>query len=291
MSLVVAQVTEDGPRIVSDTRVGFDDARRPTFKTGTLKAIIVARKVTICFAGDVAIGLDGVRRFARRLRVRESLDDLLLDLRNLTSDSRRHVEFIVASAEAGSVLIRVRDGEIERNLHSAWIGDHDAFERFQEQRHKPIDSVRLKMMDQLPAGAKVMLTLGDALQAVIADPTIPSVDDFCVRTAAKQGEFNYLGETFIHVGRDITVGPGDNLIAKMAQPVEEGGYAVSVVEPAEPGTPALGLNFPRARLGMVYLPLEYDQAQVLQDVSPNDFARVVLDRFGVALSDPLLRNA
>jgi hypothetical protein len=48
----------------------------------------------------------------------------------------------------------------------------------------------------------------------------------------------------------------------MAHSVEEGGYAVSVVEPADPGTPALGLNLPRARLGMLYLPLEFDGAQV-----------------------------
>jgi hypothetical protein len=291
MSLVVAQATEDGPRIVSDTRVGFVDARRPSFKTGTLKAIVVTRKVTICFAGDVEVGLDGVRRLARRLRAGEPLDSLLPDLRKLTSGNRRSVEFIVVSAEAGSMLTRVRDGEIERNLHSAWIGDHDGFERFQEERHKPVDRLRLEMMDQLPPGAKVMLTLGNAMQAVVADPTIPSVDDFCVRIAAKEGEFNYLEQTFIHVGRDITVKPGDNLIGKMAQPVEEGGYAVSVVEPAETGTPALGLNFPRARMGMVYLPLEYDEAQVIQDVSPNDFAKVVLDRFGVAMRHPMLRHA
>jgi hypothetical protein len=77
MSLVVAQATEDGPRIVSDTRVGFLDGRRSNFKTGVLKAIVVTREVTVCFAGDVSIGLDGVRCFAKRLRAGEPLDDLL----------------------------------------------------------------------------------------------------------------------------------------------------------------------------------------------------------------------
>jgi hypothetical protein len=76
----------------------------------------------------------------------------------------------------------------------------------------------------------------------------------------------------------------------MAQSVGEGGYAVSVVEPLEPGTPALGLNFPRARLGMLYLPLEFDGAEVIEDVSPNDFAKVILERFGVAMKEPILRH-
>jgi hypothetical protein len=77
----------------------------------------------------------------------------------------------------------------------------------------------------------------------------------------------------------------------MAQPVEEGGFAVTVVEPTHPGTPALGLSFPRAHLGMVFLPLEYDQAQVIEGVSPNDYARVVQKRFGVAMKDPPMRYA
>jgi len=77
----------------------------------------------------------------------------------------------------------------------------------------------------------------------------------------------------------------------MAQPVEEGGFAVTVVEPAHPGIPALGLSFPRAHLGMLFLPLEYDQAQVIEDVSPNDYARVVQERFGVAMKDPPMRYA
>jgi hypothetical protein len=42
---------------------------------------------------------------------------------------------------------------------------------------------------------------------------------------------------------------------------------------------------------MVFLPLEYDQAQVIEDVSPNDYARVVQERFGVAMKDPPMRYA
>jgi hypothetical protein len=290
MSLVVAQATDEGPRIVSDTRVGFFHGQRPNFKTGTLKAIVVTREVTICFAGDVGAGLDGVRHFAKRLRAGDPLDDLLPPLRELTSDGRRRVEFIVASAKPGSMLTRICEGHIEGTLHVAWIGDDAAFERFQEERHKPVDGFRLRMMNQLPPGARAMSALDNAMEAVIEDSAIESVDDFCVRVAAKNGQFNYLEQSFIYVGRDITVKSGEDLISKMAQPVEEGGYAVSVVPPAKPGTPALGLNFPRARLGMIYLPLEYDGAQIFEDVSPNGFAKVVLARLGVAMSDPLLRH-
>lgn len=127
-------------------------------------------------------------------------------------------------------------------------------------------------------------------EANIGDSAIESVDHFCVRVSRREEGFQYLESTFIHVGREIDVQAGDDLISKMAQPVEEGGFAVSVVEPAEPGTPALGLMFPRARLGMLFLPLEFDYAQVIKDVSPNDYAHVVQERFGVAMNDPSLRH-
>jgi hypothetical protein len=133
-----------------------------------------------------------------------------------------------------------------------------------------------------------MARLQRAMQVVIDEPAIDSVGDFCVAATYKPNGFEYLGSTFIHVGRDIRVEPGENLISKMAQSVEEGGYAVSVVGPLEPGTPALGLNFPRARLGMLYLPLEFDGGQFISDVSPNDFPRAVLERFGVSMKDPML---
>src|SRR5438105_6934235 len=68
LSLVVAEATDAGPRIVSDTRVVFPEGPRSSFKTGTLKTVIITRDVTICFAGDVIAGLNGVRGFAKELR-------------------------------------------------------------------------------------------------------------------------------------------------------------------------------------------------------------------------------
>jgi hypothetical protein len=133
-----------------------------------------------------------------------------------------------------------------------------------------------------------MATLRRAMQAAIDGPDATSVGDFNVAVAYKPTGFEYLGSTFIHVGRDIQISSGDDLIGKMAQPVE-GGYAVSVVEPARPGVPALGLNSPRARLGMIYLPLEFDGAQVISDVSPNEFVKIVCERFVVAMKEPSLR--
>jgi hypothetical protein len=292
LSLVVAQASTDGPRIVSDTRVVLPHEQRPSFKQGTLKAIVIRRDLVVCFAGDVVAGLDGIREFAGELDRGRAVDDLLGMLQERTLDDRRVVEFILATDVPDAQLMRLQGGTLERNLESSWIGDHAAFERFQQARYAlTVDPLEAELDKQfaLPPSAKLMSVLQRAMAAVIADPPVQSVDDFCVSIAHKPTGFQYLESTFLHVGRDIELRPGDDLISRMAQPVEEGGYAVSVVEPEDPGMPALGLSFPRARLGMLYLPLKYEGATVIENVSPKDFPRIVFERFGVAMKQPPLR--
>ncbi|MEK7761439.1 MAG: hypothetical protein AAB433_07655 [Nitrospirota bacterium] len=289
MSLVVAQATDDGPRIISDTRVVFPDGPRSSFTTDTLKAVVVARDFTICFAGDVLAGLEGVREFAREIEMGQPVENLLPRLHELTLNRRRPVEFIVAQRSCQPQLTRISDGGIEHNLQTVWIGDQNGFERFQAERNKTLDSVGSLLENHLTPSGRVMNSLQRAMQAVIDDPTIESVGNFCIAVTCKSSGFQYLSSLFVHVGRDFHIEAGENIFPMMVQPVAEGGYSVSVVPPVEPGTPALGLNFPTARLGMVYLPLKFDGAEVIRDISPNDFVKAVKSHFGVAMEEPMLR--
>jgi hypothetical protein len=150
--------------VTADTRVVFSKGPRSSFKTGTLKAIVVARHVIICFAGDVLAGLEGVRGFARELGKGRPVDGLFPRLQELASDGRRIVEFIVADGRAGSQLTRVRNSGIECGLQSAWIGDQQGFERFQRERNRPTDSMSA-LESQLQPATRVMAILRRAMQA------------------------------------------------------------------------------------------------------------------------------
>lgn len=129
------------------------------------------------------------------------------------------------------------------------------------------------------------------MRAVVDNSSVPSVGDFCVSVAPDEGEFTYLASVFIYVGRDFSVSPGENIISRMIQPVHTGGYAVSIVEPEQRGIPAMALNFPTARIGMLYQPLVFDEAQIIKDVSPNNFVGVVYKQFGVKLKEPSIRSS
>ena len=98
MSLVVAESTDDGPRIVSDTRVTLPEteAGRPSFRRDTLKAIVLSREAVVCFAGDVDRGLRSVREAAVALASGEPPDSLVHILFESIQDTSKEVEFVVA---------------------------------------------------------------------------------------------------------------------------------------------------------------------------------------------------
>lgn len=136
MSLIVAENTEAGPRIASDTRVIFPNAERPSHQTGTLKAIALASDVAVCFAGDVAAGLEAVRSCATALQGGMSPTNLGDHVVPWTSSRWSDVEFIVAVGGVKPAIARVTAGHIEADLHVAWIGDQAAFESFQRHQNR-----------------------------------------------------------------------------------------------------------------------------------------------------------
>ena len=249
---------------------------------------MVSRDLAISFAGDVSIGLDAIRQSAKEIAAGATRGGVVQVLQVAASDGV--VEFIVAAAEPNTPLVRIRDTAVE-DLAVAWIGDHDAFEAFQSKRELYQQGPFPALLRSAPVPTQVMSELGDAMSNTIRDKRIGSVDDFCVRVASKDGAFNYNDDSFIYVGRDFQISDGNNVVSKMAQSVAEGGYSVSVVSPAHPGVAALGLSFPRARLGLVYLPLEHDEAQVIHDVRAIDFADVVQERLGIRFCEPMLRES
>ena len=288
MSLIVAQSSPQGPRIVSDTRVEFLNGRQSKIRIGTLKAVPVSPSLAICFAGNVELGLDAIRRSAELVSQGHSRSDVEELLRSSSTVENSSTAFLVTDATTHSQITKIEGGEVEPGLNTAWIGDFDAFEAFQLARHgRP--SPPEELSNSISEGAMLCSVLPDAMQYVINSTHFPTVGDFCATLVADQGTFMYLGSVFIHVGRDFTLDPNRELISQMVRPVSEGGYSVCVVEPEEPGTAALGLSFSKAHLATIYLPLVFDEAQVIEDVRPSDFPSRIFEQFGVRMKFPVLR--
>ncbi|MGB7543832.1 MAG: hypothetical protein WBM28_17665 [Burkholderiales bacterium] len=280
MSLVVAQATECGPRITSDIQVGRWDGRKTALKDGTLKAIVLSQWVTICFAGLVKQGLDAVREFAAGLNAGRAVDDLLPMLNRISATGA--VDFIVARRHRVEQLTRITENGVERRLPIAWIGDQHGFEQFQRARRKVSPEAQITSRP-----ASVMHELRAAMNTVIDDEAIVNVGGFEIAVANTQAGFEYLGSAYVHPGRDFTTPSAvDDLIPYMIQSAEEGGYTVCLVEPVLAGVPAAALYFPTGGVAMMFLPLQFDTAQVITGVRPTEFTKIVQDRFGIAMKPP-----
>jgi hypothetical protein len=289
MSLVVAEITASGPYIVSDTRVSFADLTNPSIRSGTLKAIVVNATTAICFAGDRMIGLAAVRDFERGIASGSDRGQLVSDLAARSANGSDSADFIIAESGTAPRLTRIREGIVEQDLPVTWIGDQLGFERFQEERAFQTSQLGFDSAGLRSDPAVLQSLLGRCMDAVIDDPGVPSVGEINVRICARRRDraLVYLEEAVLQINRDLPMKTGDNVGRRMAQPTSEGGYAAVVVPPMNPGTPALGLCFPIAHVGIMFLPLEFDSGQVILDVEPDAFSRVVFERFGVALTDPI----
>jgi hypothetical protein len=238
----------------------------------------------VCYAGVVENGVLGTRRAAQALAGGATVEDIAQVLAKFSSDGT--VDFLVATTGEQKSITRVRREGIESDLEHGWIGDHDAFSWYQKAR-LTIEPNAIAA-EIIPEDSMLLCQMDDAMQEVIRTPEVPGVDDFCIRVASFTGAFNYLAGLFTYVERDVELKDGDNLLSKMMLPAQDGGFTACIVAPEEPGTPAIGIHFPQARLTVLYMPLTHDEPELVRDTAGQDLPQVVQDRFGVRLSAPMV---
>jgi hypothetical protein len=286
MTLIVAAATEKGPRVLSDTHVLPSFGATPTYRTNALKAVILSPDTCVCFAGEVAAGLTGVRQASRHIEDGDTPAEVVAALQRVIDETQRDVEFLVARCGGDWQLARVRGDGAETDLMNAWIGDREAFERFQEARHAYTPPSYAK---DLSSAIVTDLQLREGMTAVLEEPQLPSVADFLVSVACLPDGFNYLDSMFTMNGRDvtITIPSGQSVPIPWSTSVADGSYTVSIVAPADPGIPALALLFPFAQFALLFLPLRFDEVQVITGFRPEQFVDRVREDFGITMHEAI----
>jgi hypothetical protein len=171
---------------------------------------------------------------------------------------------------------------------NAWIGDRAAFERFQQARQH-YEEPAFGGSSTASAAIRIGSLLSYCMNTVIGDPTVPSVGDFLVRVACLPGGSNYLDSFFTVNGwnSEFTVPSGCSVPIPWSTSVADGSYIISIVAPASPGVPALALLFPFASFSLIFMPLEHDEAQVVNHSHPSEFVDRVHSELGVVMHEPM----
>jgi hypothetical protein len=283
MTLVVAHRTPYGVRLCSDMRVTDRGAARPpSYLNAVLKAVILHPQLCVAFAGSVPLALQAIRR----LDVPRDSDADVARVAEVLLNSHRQeagmIDFLIAGLQP-TTLSRVWKGGVERDLHAAWIGDHDAFSVFQAA-YVGGGAIPRRFAEGFPDGlvpttqVEAITTAGADMEArwaatlprdefedfrvasrsmaamhAVVESSLKEVGEAAIFVAPRppndpNGYFAYLEASFAYNPRGLSE-PG-------SASAEQGGESFAILTPSEPGFGAIGIYIVEARLGLLYYPAE-----------------------------------
>jgi hypothetical protein len=224
----------------------------------------------------------------------------------LQSRAQQHdgkIEFLVASIRGRPSLSYVGADRIQREPDQQWIGDNDAFDAYQRyraewwrrvitypdglvweiderERSEEYEARQREVMgdeyDEIIGHQRIV----DALEKVIADPSISGVDEFAFRVVGDwpQG-FRYLFGSYQYGGiPSPDTDPG--VVHAVSAALGGFGYRIG---PAEPGVGAIGVYFYQGRFGAFFYPVKQAEPFIYRDVDLSDFSTLVAREHGVTL--------
>ena len=244
MSLICAHKTSFGIRILSDSKLTVEPNDKDILKTalkpeefnnitryGIIKTVIYKPTITISFAGV----LEYFNELLEYLKI-NNVNDIEEILKIATSIHNKHdrdVDFIITSKQD---IYEIKEGKYEK-VDFCWIGDKDAFSKFQEQKSNYVFDDRSCSPEEFTSeeinSFKEIDTFNYALQKVIDSDCIDTVGGFMVICAISfhdDSEYEFLSRIGYYSGFDSkqTLKHGDNII--FYHKVDDGGFRYHILD-------------------------------------------------------------
>lgn len=184
MSLVIAKILNGHIRIESDSRILFNNYSEGHF-LGRVKAIIVSAEIAICSAGNIFYFERVITRI-KELQINVSVEFILQIILEENIESNDGTSFLFCLTGKQNKLIKIENGNIERNLTTAWIGDKKGFDKFQSH-FIPVSSsglVKRLGLDYI---------MWESFKGVIEYENIDTVGDIQISIISDKGAFKYTG--------------------------------------------------------------------------------------------------
>lgn len=243
MSLIYAHKTYFGIRVLSDTKpsVHPDDLDRLKnrftveeynnfMKYGVVKTVIYKPNITISSAGML-------EHFNKLLEYLETnniieVEDILKAATDIHNRYNKDIDFVITTEHD---IYEIKNGKYEK-VEFSWIGDIDAFSKFQEQKLQYVVDDRRYSADfpkEDIEALKKQDKIDFAFQKVIDDETIDSVGGILVICyTVKSDNYEYWFEskyaTFSGFNYKQILKPGDEII--FSHEISDGGFEYFILE-------------------------------------------------------------
>jgi hypothetical protein len=316
MTLVVAHRIPRGVHIASDMRISDPGTANlvPGYTSAVLKAVIVDPQICLAYAGRVAPAISAIRRVAIAAPIVDA-DEIAQMLLAAHQRANGQTEFLLTTLNPVR-LTRIADNSVERDLPSAWLGDFEAFQLFQEsyvggkvilepnQADEMGDEERAGFAERIAAARAESLKRWEkvlpadeyeefvvaskqteAMRAVINSglTTVGESSIFAVPRPPldANAKFAYTELSRASTGRQRPTRPGLNPL--QAGSAAHGDFSYAILTPSRAGIGAVGIYFLEGRLGLLYAPLKRDGPRKYTDVSVAQFKKAVKEEYGIPL--------
>ena len=281
MSLIVARQIDCEIRILSDTKMTNPNSLLQTPLDGGLKCIIISPTCCVSFSGNVHIAQQALTPVIRNSSwSRKEITSHLLKQHLEYEDETDYIVTIVGETTS---IDRICNGLLEEGLSSTWIGDHKAFEAYQENYH--LASCKTPNEALLEERFLIAGIMNDAFKAVIANTTITSVDDFTIGVTSwptEEDGFRYLPRMF---------GSGFKTVALTTEPTsllhtvgaEGGSYNYSLLVPTSAGIGAIAAYIREARSGTLFYPAQSWNPIYFEDMNIEKFINSISNQYGITI--------
>lgn len=285
MSLIRAQRFGDEFRILSDTKIIDSEQILRGVETNILKVVILRPDLCIGFAGLIgpaSLAIEKMHEFigAEEVNIDRVLDHLLQ--RHL--GAAKQTDFVVASLTPNSNLYKISAGNVESNLQTCWIGDHDAFSTFQEFFHQTRGFERPDLSTELAQTVNTIFRMQRAFMRLVESGLHESVGQFMIEVATNPGAGFYYEARYIGT-------PGAPSLHRQIEPSEEisdwsaavGGFSTRILVPNEAGVGAIGIHFFQGKFGALFYPIKQEKPIVIREVDEEEFITEIFEQFGIRL--------
>ena len=285
MTLVVAQLFSDGPRLLADSQLTFPGGPTNPYTSGAVKAVILHPALCVAFSGGALTGSQAIVDLHISPTSSFDVDEVCKQLHDEARHGDGDNDFIVATLAPDKSLTRIDASGISRGRDYTWIGHppaHAAYNEHLDNIHAIPSDEQIKL---LPADRREELGVWNrifpALNKVLEDDRYPLVAGFPTGIAPTSTGFRYESSALLAASHEQVVEAEDAWVDADWGSAADGSFGYAVKTPDVAGIGALGMYFPDGRIGVLYWPCRFVNSIVFDDVSDAEFTTHVEQGLGV----------
>lgn len=232
MSFIYAHKFDNKIRILSDTKITISpdkiswyskDEYESIDKYGMIKTIIYKPDITISSAGNI----EDFNELLENLNEKkiDELEKIIFESLSVHEKYKGATDFIITDK---NTIYTVKNGKVEASL-TAWIGDKDAFDKFQELKlTSPLMTVTCIDEAGMYDEEDLISPIDNSFEKIIKDKSFDTIGGSMVRCMFDQGKYRFLESYGSYTGFNFeqVLLPGEGIIFETN--VENGGFSYLV---------------------------------------------------------------